>query len=207
MTLLEELTDGSGPHTSPHTGALAGTDRLDTRFRAMGTDCHVVLLDGGHADLDAAVHHVRELESRWSRFLDSSDVSRLNHAGGEPVIVGGPTRLRLQRAVDARTRTRGWFDPFLARALEAQGYDRDFSLLDPPLPVDDAAAHHVLDPRTGRPADICVASVSVTAPEAWLAETLTTAVMLAGPVFGAALLRRAGADALVVSLDGTVGRL
>jgi FAD:protein FMN transferase len=309
-------------------------DRTETRFRAMGTDCHVALLGGDGADLELAVERVRELESLWSRFVADSEISRLNHAGGTEVRVSSPTRVLLQRALEARTRTKGWFDPFLAAALEAQGYDRDFSTLEPALPLadgttapvarpavgqplfrraplsigvpdasggatarlaagaafdpggigkglaadlvatelvragvagalvnlggdlrvagrapeggwavtidhpvdgdlapvatirvagaglctssalrrrwrapDGSAAHHVLDPRTGRPADIAVASVTVTAPEAWVAETLTTAVMLAGPVFGAALLRKAGAEALVVGLDGAVGTL
>lgn len=70
---------------------------------------------------------------------------------------------------------------------------------------DGTPAHHVLDPRTGRPGPVEVASVTVTAPEAWRAEALATAVLLAGPVFGAALLRRNGADGLAVALGGCVG--
>ena len=305
--------------------------RAEVRFRAMGTRCHIALVGGGPEDLDTAVQRVRELESHWSRFLDGSDISRLNRAEGRSVTVDGTTRLLLERAVEARTRTQGWFDPFMAAALSAHGYDRDHALLPPALESPDAprarpaigqplqrrapitigradvdgatmvklhggamfdpggigkglaadlvaselvadgvsgalvnlggdlrvagiapdggwrididhpvdtelapvatvrlveaglctssafkrrwrapdgsAAHHVLDPRTARPADISVASVSVTAPEAWLAETLATAVMLAGPVFGAALLRKGAAEALVVGLDGTVSAL
>jgi thiamine biosynthesis lipoprotein len=70
--------------------------------------------------------------------------------------------------------------------------------------ADGAVAHHVIDPRTGRPGPVEVASVTVTATDAWSAEALTTAVLLAGPVFGAAFLRRAGADGLAVGLDGRV---
>jgi thiamine biosynthesis lipoprotein len=313
-------------------GATATPSRHEVRFRAMGTNCHVVVLGGDPDHVAAGEAEVRRFESLWSRFLATSDVGRLNAAAGAPVDVDPDTRLLLERAVEARHRTDGWFDPFMAHELVERGYDRDFADLPParpgdgqgpaerpaigeplrrPAPItlarpdasgrtavrlhdgvgfdpggigkglaadlvagylaaqgahgvlvnlggdlralgdtpdggwrisvddpidrtlapvaevrlaecglctssplarrwrapDGAAAHHVLDPRTGRPAEIGVASVTVTAPAAWLAETLTTAVMLAGPTFGAALLRRAGAEALVVDLDGRSGRL
>ncbi len=335
MSLLQEPIPAAHP-AGPLDGdaPTADGDRVEIRFRAMGTNCHVVVLGGGRHVLDDAVVRVRELESRWSRFLEDSEISRLNAAGGEHVVVSEPTRVLLERSLEARTRTKGWFDPFMGAALEAHGYDRDFARLPPavagpaldvipqgrpaigqplfrraPLTIgrpdatgavtarlaagarfdpggigkglaadivatelvadgaagvlvnlggdlrvagatpdggwsvtidhpvdrtlapvaevrlgdaglctssalhrrwrapDGTAAHHVLDPRTGRPADISVASVSVTAPEAWLAEALATAVMLAGPVFGAALLRRSGAESLVVGLDGAVGTI
>ena len=323
MSLLIESAAGAAQAAGP---------RHETRFRAMGTDCHVVVLGGTVDHVQAAQDEVWRLESLWSRFLPTSDVGRLNAAGGEPVRVEPDTRLLLERAVEARTRTNGWFDPFMARQMVEHGYDRDFGELPParraedvvpthrpamgeplrepaPLAVaraeddgctpirlldgvafdpggigkglaadlvagflaaqgvhgvlvnlggdlrvlgdppeggwsirvdhpfdatlppvatvrlreaglctssplkrrwrapDGTPAHHVLDPRTGRPATIEVASVTVTAPAAWLAETLTTAVMLSGPTFGAALLRRAGAEALVVGLDGTCSQL
>ena len=72
---------------------------------------------------------------------------------------------------------------------------------------DGAAAHHILDPRTGAPAAVEVASITVTAEQAWRAEALATAVMLAGPEEGAAMLEARPATALVVPLDGRVQRL
>jgi len=320
--LADHLLPGSGETATRH----------EARFRAMGTDCHLVVLGGTPEHLEVGELEIRRLESLWSRFLPTSDVGRLNAADGAVVPVHPDTRLLLDRAVEARTRTDGWFDPFMARQLVDRGYDRDFGELPPARPTDvepgedrpgigepmrhlapiaiarpdldghspvrlldgvgfdpggigkglaadlvagclaahgvsgvlvnlggdlrvlgdtpdggwkvtiddpmdrsqapvadvrladcglctssplarrwrapdGAAAHHVLDPRTGRPAVISVASITVTAPAAWLAETLTTAVMLSGPTFGAALLRRAGAEALVVDLEGQAGRL
>ena len=72
---------------------------------------------------------------------------------------------------------------------------------------DGEAAHHILDPRNGAPAAIEVASITVTAPDTATAELLTTAVMLSGPIHGAALLSRHDARAFVVRLDGTSGEL
>jgi len=313
--------------------------RSERRFRAMGTDCHVVVRSGvarsgspigaPAADdlLDRAEARIGELESLWSRFVPTSDTSRLNQAGGEPVEVAPETTELLGRADAARTATLGWFDPFLGRALVELGYDRSFEDLDlrrdtPPenstapirpaigeplrtrsplrldpgrgtaaltdgaafdpggigkghaadvvsaelvdagavgvlvnlggdlrvrgtsgrdswridvrnpfdesldpvleLGLDDVglatssplkrrwrspdgrAAHHLLDPRSGAPAAIELAAITVVAPSAATAELLTTAVALAGPVHGGALLSRHDARAWVVRLDGVV---
>lgn len=73
-----------------------------------------------------------ELEQRWSRFVDTSEVSRLNAAAGTAVVVSSDTLLLVQRARSASRRTRGWFDPTLLGPLEAAGYDRSFDLVATP---------------------------------------------------------------------------
>lgn len=72
---------------------------------------------------------------------------------------------------------------------------------------DGTTAHHVLDPRTGRPAPVEIASITVTAEHAWRAEALATAVMLAGPEEGRAMLEARPCTALVVHLDGRLQAL
>jgi FAD:protein FMN transferase len=57
---------------------------------------------------------------------------------------------------------------------------------------------HILDPRTGAPADLA-ASVTVVAPNAMLADALATAAFVLGPVEGIALLDRMGVDGLIVT--------
>jgi thiamine biosynthesis lipoprotein len=69
------------------------------------------------------------------------------------------------------------------------------------------AMHHLLDPRTGVPADTGVASVTVIAGDAWRAEVLAKAALLAGAEKGAALVTDAGATGLVVTDDGLVVEL
>jgi thiamine biosynthesis lipoprotein len=64
-------------------------------------------------------------------------------------------------------------------------------------------AHHLLDPRTGKPAAGGLAAVTVVASEAWRAEMLTKAAFLAGATGAAALIDRFGAAALLVTDDGT----
>lgn len=60
--------------------------------------------------------------------------------------------------------------------------------------------HHVLDPRTGAsPAD--VASVTVVASSAMVADAIATAAFVLGPIEGLRLLNRFGVDGLIVTPD------
>ncbi len=65
------------------------------------------------------------------------------------------------------------------------------------------AVHHVIDPRTGRPVDDGLASVTVLAGDAWLAEALSTAALVAGAAQAAGFLAEHHVTALVVRTDGT----
>lgn len=59
---------------------------------------------------------------------------------------------------------------------------------------------HILDPRTHLPAK-SVASATVVAPGAMLADALATAVFVLGPLEGIALLERMNVDGLIVTPD------
>lgn len=63
--------------------------------------------------------------------------------------------------------------------------------------------HHLIDPATGRPAAVGVASATVIAGQAWIAEVLSKAAFLSGPDDAGPLLERAGVDGMVVVDDGT----
>jgi FAD:protein FMN transferase len=64
--------------------------------------------------------------------------------------------------------------------------------------------HHLIDPRTGRPCESDVASVSVVAEHGWLAEVLAKAALLVGVERALPLLSSAGATGLVVDWQGRV---
>ncbi len=296
----------------------------DLRFRAMGTDCHVVVVHGADSDAEWAEHEVRRLEALWTRFDASSEISGANAAAGTPIAVSRETRALARRALRAERLTGGRFDPLLGGELAALGYDRDHALLTPPagptapvrmspavrppggslvvdsprgcitvprgraldpggigkglaadivsaglmrrgargalvnlggdircrgagpsgdwrvgidhpdgpeLPsvarvtlhhgalctsgvrkrrwvrADGTEAHHLLDPATGLPTTGEVIQVSVIAPQGWLAEALTKAVILAGPERGAALLATHRATAIAVGRGGDVMRI
>lgn len=268
----------------------------ELRFDAMGSWAHVVV-EGDGADRLAARAQARieELEGRWSRFRPDSEVSRLNAAGGRPVLVSADTVTLLERAFAGRRATGGRFDPTLLGPLVDAGYDRSFELVaggtvgvaatpagagfDPggigkglaadlvveellaagaegacvnlggdlraqgagPWVVDvadpfdgtrppllslalDAGGvatssrvrrawlqggvprHHLIDPTTGRCADRGVASVTVITGEAWRAEVLAKAALLAGVAGAIALLGEFAAVGVVVDDAGTVHR-
>lgn len=245
-------------------------------FRAMGTTCHVIVRHGGDHDLDRAQRRIAELEAKWSRFIPTSELCRLNANAGKPCVVSRETRDVIAKAVEAWHATDGLYDPTILPALQAAGYDRTFTrnlaapsytptpapgcrdivvgattvtlphhvaidlggigkgyaadlvtaeaeadaicmniggdirvrgtgwvvaIEDPANPTHDlttvtlddnavattsrakrhwgnGSRHHLIDPRTGTPADTDTVAITVTAPEAWQAETLAKAAFL-----------------------------
>lgn len=71
----------------------------------------------------------------------------------------------------------------------------------------DRALHHLIDPRTGEPAESGLASVTIVAGEAWRAEVLAKAAFVAGTDEGRALVEGAGATGLFVTDAGDVVEL
>lgn len=100
-------------------------ERHEHRFRAMGSDCQVVVL-GGPAGLALhGVARVRELEERWSRFLPTSEISALNRRHGRAVRISDDTAVLLRRGIEAWSLTGGLFDPTILGDVVRAGYDRD----------------------------------------------------------------------------------
>jgi thiamine biosynthesis lipoprotein len=93
-----------------------------TEFRAMGTDVVAIADDvAGVRDWFAAA------EGIFSRFLEDSELSRLNSSAEGSVAVSGPLARCLASAQDLRDRTGGLVDPAIGGAVLAWGYDRTFS--------------------------------------------------------------------------------
>lgn len=68
----------------------------------------------------------REYEARFSRFRETSELSRVNAGSGSWTSVSEDFMSILQEALDGARRTEGLFDPTALPALMAAGYDRDF---------------------------------------------------------------------------------
>ena len=76
-------------------------------------------------------------------------------------------------------------------------YERFFEL-------DGVRYHHILDPRTGRPATGCM-SATVSAPDAAVADAVATAICVLGPELGLELVGKLPRiEAIVVGMDGEV---
>jgi len=96
----------------------------------MGTDVHLMAVDAPAGALDGAEALLADLESRWSRFLPDSELSRINDHPGLPVMVSEPTFSVVSQAIDGWWSTSGRYDPSVLPALVAAGYDRPFRQLD-----------------------------------------------------------------------------
>lgn len=97
------------------------------RFRAMGSDVHLLVPDRRAAD---AARAVERLFSSWeevlSRFRPESELCRLNALAGAPVTVGPILLDAAEASLEAARATGGLFDPTLGHELVRLGYDRSF---------------------------------------------------------------------------------
>jgi FAD:protein FMN transferase len=105
-------------------------------FRSMG--CDIVLPSG------APVADVRRLfddrDRRFSRFIESSELNRINAVPRGVRVVSDELASMLCLAIEAAHATGGLVTPAVGGAMLAAGYDRDFALLSPDsAPVEPAA--------------------------------------------------------------------
>ncbi len=99
------------------------------RFKAMG--CEVVVGGATHDEAVAVERLFAALEASLSRFRRDSDLERLNRSQSETAIVSPLLATALEDALHAAAATNGLYDPTIAAALEAAGYDRTFSEIEP----------------------------------------------------------------------------
>jgi thiamine biosynthesis lipoprotein len=97
----------------------------------MGSDAHVIVVDGAPGLAARARRRIDELERRWSRFRPDSEISVLSARAGEWVMLSPDSVLLVERALDAWRLTVGRFDPTVLGAVIRAGYDRSFELLGP----------------------------------------------------------------------------
>jgi FAD:protein FMN transferase len=104
-----------------------GTAWAMAEFRAMGSRCRIV---APSRQLAAAGEElVHSLERRWSRFSATSEISKLNLHSGRVVLLSAETYSLVERAEEARTATRGAFNPLALDHLVTLGYDRSWELM------------------------------------------------------------------------------
>jgi len=110
----------------------ATTDLVPHAFRAMNTDVELIAPgESAERRLRRAERWLHAFEARFSRFLATSELSRLNASAGRP-FPASPLLFRLvSLALTLAERSGGRFDPTVLRALEGAGYDRSFERLAP----------------------------------------------------------------------------
>ena len=104
-----------------------------TTFRSMG--CEVALSDAAAVDVVCALFDERD--SRFSRFLENSELSSLNANPLGVALLSEAMASMLAAAFDAAHATGGLVTPAVGGAMLAAGYDRDFATLpaDGPTPA------------------------------------------------------------------------
>ena len=111
---------------SPHECALLGR----WRFRAMNTDVQLITFGWPGLDpLQRAEQLFHDVEARFSRFLPSSELSRLNGSAGRETAVSPELLRLLALGLHYHRLSGGLFDPAILPSLESAGYDRSFELV------------------------------------------------------------------------------
>ncbi len=93
----------------------------------MGNTAEVTVIGGTSEIRGFAQRRLQTLEQLWSRFIPTSDISRLNTSRGEPTQVHRDTVTLVRYLVAAHQHTNGYFDPSLLPALVALGYGTSMS--------------------------------------------------------------------------------
>lgn len=117
-----------------HADLLAtATDRVvgTTTFASMGNTAQVVVVGVDDASVSEFLERARtlasSLEAAWSRFVPTSDISRMNTARGRAVRVSNDTEVLIRYMIAAFDVTEGLFDPFVLPALVTAGYHRSMA--------------------------------------------------------------------------------
>jgi thiamine biosynthesis lipoprotein len=105
------------------------TAAAELRFRAMGSDVHVLVVGGPRHLLGVARERVEELERRWSRFRPDSEISRLNTLAGSAVHLSPATLGLVQRALEGARISGGRYDLTVLGDVLRAGYDQTFERL------------------------------------------------------------------------------
>ena len=100
------------------------------RFRSMGSESHVIVVDGWPSLLSVARRRLGQLEACWSRFIPTSEISTCNRLAGTPVWVSADTALLIDTAIEGWHLSAGRFDPTVLGDVLRAGYDLSFDELD-----------------------------------------------------------------------------
>jgi FAD:protein FMN transferase len=108
----------------------------------MGTRARILVVGEPPGLAERLRDRVLDLESRWSRFVDSSEISHLNRSAGAALAVSPDTFELLTHAMEGWEATYGLFDPTILGDLERAGYDRTFERVGGRDPEGDELGRH-----------------------------------------------------------------
>lgn len=91
-------------------------------FRVMASMAQLTVIDAPVGAIEAAEQRLRQLECRWSRFIDTSDINRINQQPGRWISVSIDTIRLIEAMQMAHHATGGSFDPTCLSQLLSIGY-------------------------------------------------------------------------------------
>ncbi len=163
----------------------------------MGTNARILTI-GGMPDLaDRLFDVLKSLELRWSRFIDSSELSVANMNPGIAQPVSEDTHELIEAMKRGHTLTRGAFDPTLLPALVAEGYLT--SLVSPEL----TTRVHVAARSRGNLADVEIGNGILTVPTGTMIDSGGVGKGLAADI-AVRMATEAGAVGVLVDVGGDV---
>lgn len=146
----------------------------------------------------------KALEAITASGIDSALVAVAGDIRGSGISTSGKAwKVGIQDPRPDKVSERPWEDVFASIYLEdtaistSGDYQRFFI-------KDGKRYHHILDTRTGFPADTDLVSASVIAPMGYIADGLSTAVFALGAVKGKRLLENIGIEGVLVRKDNKV---
>jgi thiamine biosynthesis lipoprotein len=99
-----------------------GAPTVTREFAVMGTVANLVVVGGTEDMLDDLVRTAEFLQSLWSRFIEDSDITRLNNSEGAPTVVNPLTAKLVTEMLAAWKLTDGEYDPTILPKLISEGY-------------------------------------------------------------------------------------
>lgn len=88
----------------------------------MGGNFSVTLVGGDQILLNEVFRIFQDLENKWSRFEQSSEVTKLNNAEGKTQLISDETINLIQAMIRGNKLTKGYFDPTTLPLLIDSGY-------------------------------------------------------------------------------------
>jgi thiamine biosynthesis lipoprotein ApbE len=175
------------------------------RWEALGTsvDLRVSeprMLHAARGEVEATL---AAIDDACSRFRADSDLSLLNARAGRPVHVSRLLLEALELALAAASLTEGDVDPTVGRALELNGYDRDWRELTPPCGEPSASSARLHALSGWRTISLDRASSTVRVPAGVKLDLGATAKAWAADRAAVAAAKAAGCGVLV-SLGGDI---
>ena len=88
----------------------------------MGGNFSVTLVDGDPNLLNEVFELFKDLENKWSRFKENSEVTKLNNAEGKTQLISSETVTLIRAMIRGNKITKGYFDPTTLPLLIDSGY-------------------------------------------------------------------------------------